>query len=632
MMIKSFTFRIITITILICFTFLQTKAQDYKVGDKSDGSKFNHVHLLKLHDYDGNTIDPSDPFAQPFSTKKTCATECHSYEKISKGFHFNYHDSALTNSSPSEPWIYTDPTTLSLIPISYHKSKGEFSPEDLKMSPMDFLFRFGPYYPGGDISEEDSLQNPKNYFRWMVSGKLEINCLLCHSKDPNYDRAEYAGNIRKKNFKWAAVASSSIAEFKGNASRMPDNYDPYNFTTIQSIDQRSPIVPNLKYDSIKFNTENKVYFNVTKDIPNSNCYYCHSTVVTDNNFNQQWKSNEDVHIASGMKCIDCHKNGINHNMTTGSENNSSSASYSCVGCHTEPAENGKSKIDNLGAPIPEHIGIPPVHFEKLSCTVCHSGNMLSKKTNYIKTSRNHFLGMHGTNKAPDVFPHIQTNVVVNSENNILEPRNIIWPSFWGVISEDKIKPLPIKFVEETIRPMIALDSLTNFGTWPSVSDSLVISILDSLKSFDVIKGKPVFITAGKVFSIENKKLISYKYSPDLNYSWETAHNVRPASQALGINGCTDCHYLDSYFFRGNINVESSLLSQAGLEISKSQFQNSNQAYNEIFSLSFFFRPFLKIIIILSTLMIFIVLVGYTFKGFKSISNFVNTNNNNVNKD
>ena len=103
MMIKSFTFRIITITILICFTFLQTKAQDYKVGDKSDGSKFNHVHLLKLHDYDGNTIDPSDPFAQPFSTKKTCATECHSYEKISKGFHFNYHDSALTNSSPSEP-------------------------------------------------------------------------------------------------------------------------------------------------------------------------------------------------------------------------------------------------------------------------------------------------------------------------------------------------------------------------------------------------------------------------------------------------------------------------------------------------------------------------------------------------
>ena len=65
---------------------------------------------------------------------------------------------------------------------------------------MKFLDRFGPYYPGGDISEVDSLQYKENYLRWTVSGNLEVNCLICHDADPFYDKAEYAGNIRKQNF------------------------------------------------------------------------------------------------------------------------------------------------------------------------------------------------------------------------------------------------------------------------------------------------------------------------------------------------------------------------------------------------------------------------------------------------
>jgi hypothetical protein len=624
-MIDKIFFRIFTVLFVF---YAQISAQEYKVGDKSDGSKFNHVHLLKLYDYNGNTIDPNDPFAPPFSTKQTCATECHSYKKISKGFHFNFHDSNLTSSTQSEPWIYTDPTTLSIIPISFRKNKGSFSPEDVKLSPMDFLFRFGPYYAGGDISEEDSLQSSENYLRWMVSGKLEINCLLCHNANFNYDRAEYASNIRKKNFKWATVGSSEFAEFKGNASRMPDNYDPYNFTTVQSIDQRLPIVPKLKYTKSKFNSENKVYFNVTKDIPNRNCYYCHSSVVTDNNF-KTISNNVDVHIKAGMKCVDCHSNDIDHNMLKGTEH---SSTYTCESCHTQTITDGRPTNGNLGAPIPKHAGIPPTHFEKLSCTTCHSGTWPSSKNNFIKTSRNHFLGMHGTNKAGDVFPHIITNVFTESDDNKIEPKNIIWPSYWGVKDSNKIKPLTVKFVEQTIRPILALDSLTNFGNWPSVSDSVIIAILDSLKSFDAIKGKPVFVTGGKIFSLENKKLISYNNPLDLSYSWKTAHNVRPAAQALGVNGCTDCHSLNSPFFTTDINVESSLFSQVGIKLSANKFQDNSKFYQTFFSFTFYFRPWLKFIIILSAFIITVIFVGYAFKGLKSISNIVNANNSNAKKD
>ena len=37
----------------------------------------------------------------------------------------------------------------------------------------------------------------------------------------------------------------------------------------------------------------------------------------------------------------------------------------CEGCHAEG--------NAMGAPHPDHEGIPPVHFAKMTCTACHSG-------------------------------------------------------------------------------------------------------------------------------------------------------------------------------------------------------------------------------------------------------------------
>lgn len=590
-----------------------------KVGDKSDGSKMQPVHLLKLYDENGNTIEPDDDFPQPFSTKQTCATECHNYKIISDGFHFNYNQSDIANNRPSEPWIYTDPTTLSMIPISYRKNSGTFAPAEIKMSNMKFLDRFGPYYPGGDISETDSLQYPENYLRWNVSGKLEVNCLMCHDADPFYDKAEYASNIRKQNYKWAAAASSSLTEFKGNASKMPDNFDPYNFTTVQSIDQRSSTPPNIKYDKTKFNSNYKVFFNITKNVPNERCYYCHSSIVTDKNFTEHWKADEDVHIKAGLNCVDCHRNGIDHNITRGKKEADKVSTFTCKGCHTKQSEDGEPVNGTMGAPIPEHAGIPPVHFERLACTTCHSGSWPNDQARFVKSSRNHFLGMHGTNKAPNVFPHIQTGVFTESEEFVIEPRNLVWPSFWGSVSNGDVAPLPIEFIEDTIRPLLSLDSLFNFGEWPVISDSVLIAMLDTLQSFGSIQGEPVFVSNGKMFRIEGGKLKTSETKRGKAYSWSTAHTVRPAKKALGANGCQDCHSVNSPFFSGKIAVISSLESQTGRTMTMSNFENRSQFYQSVFSLTFFFRSWLKVLIILSALVIFIVVVGYAFRGFKSIS-------------
>ncbi|MBK8946235.1 MAG: hypothetical protein IPM32_13340 [Ignavibacteriae bacterium] len=603
-------------------------SQDRKVGDVNDGSKIHPVHLLNLLDSDGNIIDPNYEYAIPFSTKKTCGNECHNYEKISDGFHFNFHDTNNNKSENSEPWIYTDPTTLTILPLSYKKQNGTFSPDDVELSPIQFLFRFGPYYAGGDISEFDSLENPKDFLRWNVSGKLEVNCLICHDADPFYDQAEYASNIRKQNFKWAAVASTSFAEFKGNASKMPNNYDIYNLTTVQTIDQRSSVPPTLKYDKDKFNSANKVYFNVTKNIPNDNCYYCHSSIIADQNLHANWKNEEDVHLKAGLKCVDCHRNGVDHNMIKGTADDklANSKTFTCEGCHIPNSENGTPTNGNLGAPIPQHLGIPAVHFERLTCTVCHSGKLPTDKPEMIKTSRAHFLGMHGTNKEPDVFPHIFTNVYTENNSDKIEPRNLIFPSFWGYKdSTENIIPFPIEFVEQNIRPMLGFDSLFNFGVWPNVKDSIVISILDSIKSMKIFNGQPALISGGKFFYVKEKSLASQDYN-ELGYSWKISHSVRPASQALGVNGCVDCHSVNSAFFTSDVFVESSLFKENNKTLSISRFQNNSEIYQSLFSLTFYFRPLLKYIIIFSAFVILIVFIGYSFSGFKSISKFFLSNN------
>ena len=604
---------------------VQDKSLKLKVGDKSDGSRMQSVHLLKLYDENGNTIEPNDQFPQPFSTKQTCATECHNYSIISDGFHFNYDHTDIENSRPSEPWIYTDPTTLSMIPISYRENSGTFTPAEMKLSNMKFLDRFGPYYPGGDISEIDSLQHQENFLRWNVSGSLEVNCLICHDTDPFYDKAEYAGNIRKQNYKWAASASSSLIEFKGSASKMPDNYDPYNLTTVQSIDQRSSVPPNVKYDKSKFNSSNKVFFNISKNIPNERCYYCHSSIVTDDNFTEHWKAEEDVHLKAGLNCVDCHKNGLDHNITRGIKEEKVST-FTCEGCHVQQTEDGEPNNGMLGAPIPEHAGIPPVHFERMACTTCHSGSWPNEEARFVKSSRNHFLGMHGTNKAPNVFPHVQTGIYTESEESVIEPRNVVWPSFWGRIHNEDVTPLSIEFIEDTIRPLLSLDSLFNFGDWPLISDSVLVAMLDTLQSFGSIKGEPVFVTSGKMFWLEKGKLKTSETERGNAYSWPIAHTVRPASKSLGANGCgVDCHSVISPFFNGKVTVVSSLASQSGEVLSMSDFENRSQFYQSAFSLTFFFRPWLKVLIILSALVILIVIVGYTFRGFRSISKISLTN-------
>jgi hypothetical protein len=76
--------------------------------------------------------------------------------------------------------------------------------------------------------------------------------------------------------------------------------------------------------------------------------------------------------------------------------------------------------------------------------------------------------------------------------------------------------------------------------------------------------KPVYVGGGKLYQLgDDGKLTSEADVSAEPYKWPVAHNVRPASQSLGVRGCEDCHAADAPFYFGQVNIDSAVESAAG---------------------------------------------------------------------
>jgi hypothetical protein len=108
----------------------------------------------------------------------------------------------------------------------------------------------------------------------------------------------------------------------------------------------------------------------------------------------------DVHLQRGMRCIDCHRNGMDHRMKT----------TSCAACHMEKGGAG---------PKPAHAGMPLVHFQKLSCAVCHSGVTKDGKRAQVRTMRANRIGIYGRAQWATDIPFIEEPFVrKNTEGKV----------------------------------------------------------------------------------------------------------------------------------------------------------------------------------------------------------------------
>ncbi len=611
------------------------------LGDEGDGSRAHPTHLVPLFAEDedgdkGGQIAPEGDVVLPFSTKFTCG-ECHSYDRITKGWHFDAIDANVPAGRNGEPWVYFDQRLGIQVPLSYRAWPGTHRPDALGLTPFRFTQIFGRHMPGGGPGEVKATAM-EDIGRQLVSGKLEANCLACHNGHYGQDMggvSGYAVQVSRQNYRWAAAASCEFASVKGSAADMLPTYDPF-------MPEGGDKEPRVVYRPDAFDADGQVLFDIVGKAPNHRCYYCHSDVyfTEGEGKTEKWSTDEDVHLKAGLSCVDCHRNGLDHDMVRGYPNegevsgNSLAATTTCASCHVpEGSLEALPEAGRLGAPVPQHVGLPPVHFERLTCTACHSGPWPGERAVSTKTSRAHRLGTPNVNKAEQVLPHIFSPVFAQqgvagtlgggvstpAEENKIAPHKMIWPAYWGTLADDKVTPIELSVVEKVVRGVFKDLSLPGNGSWPGVSKAQVADALKSLAG--AVEGSVVYVAGGSLYRLaDGGEVAEVPDHPAAKpYLWPMAHSVRPAAQSLGVRYCTDCHSAQSPFFFATVTVDSPVAAQTSATKEMVSFQDISRFYAWAFSASFVFRPWFKIVALGSAGILGVVLLLFGLKALGAVA-------------
>ncbi|MCJ7586461.1 MAG: cytochrome c3 family protein [Candidatus Aminicenantes bacterium] len=422
------------------------------------GSRTSPVHRIPLKDDLNQGIVPTEPNPLPFSSRYSCAP-CHDYAVIEKGLHFSAGRGG-SDGRPGEPWIRLDEKTGTILPVSLRKWPGTWDLKTLGLSTWDFTLLFGRHLAGGGIAEPtDGEATPGS--RWDVSGRIEINCMGCHNGSSLQDHSEWARQVLRQNFRWAATAAAGLGEVGGMASRLAGTWDVFDGPNAD--DSEWAVAPSVRYDRTIFDSKHRAFLDIALRPADERCLSCHAVTPVG-----AAKSGTDgaVHAAAGLRCVSCHRNGIDHDMTRGYEGESgdepeeaeAAKDLTCAGCHLgkDAAGGGKGWSGRMGAPYPLHKGLPKVHFERLSCTVCHSGPLPAHEAVRVRTARANRLGIFGIASWATDLPAVLEPVYIRDGAGKLIPHRIVWPAYWAQRKKDgTIVPLSPEAVLAAAGPVFA---------------------------------------------------------------------------------------------------------------------------------------------------------------------------------
>jgi len=311
---------------------------------------------------------------------------------------------------------------------------------------------------GGGIAEpKDGEATPGS--RWDVSGRIEINCMGCHNGTSLQDHSEWTKQVLRENFRWAATAAAGLGEVGGMASRLAGTWDVFDGPNPD--DSEWAVAPSVRYDRTKFDSKHRAFLDIVLKPADERCLSCHAVTPSAAAKSQ---TDGDVHAAAGLRCVGCHRNGIDHDMTRGYEGESgdepeeAAEDLTCAGCHLgkDAAGGGKGWAGRMGAPYPLHKGLPKVHFERLSCTVCHSGPLPGREAVRVRTARANRLGIFGIASWATDLPAVLEPVYIRDGAGKLTPHRIVWPAYWARRKKDgTLVPLSPETVLAAAGPVFA---------------------------------------------------------------------------------------------------------------------------------------------------------------------------------
>jgi hypothetical protein len=651
----------IAVVVACTFAIAPIRAQSrYASSDNMSG----YVHWIELYDANNSRIDPKADNPPPYSPAKTCG-RCHDFNSISHGWHFNATDADTEHGRPGQPWIWSDPRTGTHLPLSYRNWPGTYNPDELGLSRWQVAAKLGGFLPGGGpgateamsvkvppaagtTADGEPLAGSDPVDRSAFTGDLPVDCMLCHhNPGGGYSPFVWTEQIEDENFAYAPSAAVGIATITGSIRRLKEDFDP-------AAADASEKLPKVSYEQNRFRSDGKIFFDLIRKPKSDACYYCHTNVASDSVNGSRWLHDEDVHLRAGFQCADCHRNGIDHHTVRGFDSEvhpagTSVASLSCQGCHvggddaSTSDDTTLSSAGRLGAPMPAHRGLPPLHFEKMTCTACHSGPAPETTVGRQLNSIAHHLGAH-VKRTGEEFPGIVGAVALPvsysstkdgaEEAKTYTPHRMMWPSFWATLADDKLSPLNPEVAYELVRKPLKVRPTKEFTEGLS-EVKLLLGERKELIGEDRAKLKPedwtpeeiakiteaeakarevqvnermaaalanievafpnstaVFVSGGAGFARDGDSKIKMLEDEQLGefakpYAWPLAHNVRPARQALGATGCLECHSDGSTFFGATIQPVGLLPGQKTVAVKAHEMQGADmerlRTWNQLFA-------------------------------------------------
>ncbi len=598
---------------LIIVILLQPKTDSRKQGfDRQLVTKTGVCPPFNLYDEDGNIIDPINGINayKPYSPKQTCG-KCHNYNLITEGYHFqqgkgekvpevmaNRYQWVLFPGNYGGNWCSPAPL------YNYLSKKQNKSAKEMDMTSFTFLTSgCGTCHPGAGSFEFDRdghrydkymdsvgfVAGGENNFdgdyyksHWNRSGVGEADCMICHL--PEYKFKDRNEHLLKWNFRWMATAGSGLAEVTG------------------SVKDTVPL--SVSYDLAKFDKSGKVSMHLVREPRTETCLNCHSK--------PQWKkrgasftANTDVHIAKGLKCVDCHFAGSMavdpkirgkevHQFGKGDDpsgwvrNDLDNTVRECKDCHLTGYYN---------APIAKHEWLPELHLKELSCQACHiperkvksalvqasdvfnPGTKISPPTKYIWTFYdqnmnywNHY-GELSQFTAKDQPTDLFTPQLANYKGKIypVNPVHSSWPGIYDPklkgLNQPKMKDIYEMWMEfkqnPNSYPELAKIKDDNNDSIPEVNsaeeiDAFILSVKTHLEKCGYnLDGKSIVWVNNDLmyFSSQNYRKLDKEYYESSPYAsvYKYNHDVAPARAGLGVKGCVECHtFSESGIFYRNV--------------------------------------------------------------------------------
>ena len=206
-----------------------------------------------------------------------------------------------------------------------------------------------PAYLNGDYYYYNTASGGAELSPWIVSGVLEIDCLICHME--GYSTDDRATQIASKNLRAAPAAGAGFGTVVDNDTV---KYDPALATLGIQLNTGMGYAHNC--NQCHAMDDNGFFTSMTKIKSPKSDIRKRGFVWGEGGALQNATSDyRDYHDHEGMTCLDCHSAGLDHQITKGNARSSTVRDdldftvISCAECHVDDVNDGdKTGIDPAG--------------------------------------------------------------------------------------------------------------------------------------------------------------------------------------------------------------------------------------------------------------------------------------------